>query len=182
MVYDGASVKGYLNGILQGTQTNARIIPTSGQFYAIGAGGDQNLGTNAYGKFNLAQFKIYNLPFTIKQPLPLPLYGDYIPDFSIVPLDLIIFEKDKKLVILTDDLTEYILSNIIRFSQKFRVVINIKAYNIRNIDFKSKYESNLMPESHEISEIYKKLLKFNGKFVERDSFELIPNRLDLKVI
>ena len=64
LVYDGASIKGYLNGVLQGTQTYARIIPTSGQFYAIGAGGDQNLGTNAYGSFNLAQFKLYNLPFS----------------------------------------------------------------------------------------------------------------------
>jgi hypothetical protein len=64
MVYDGASLKGYINGVLQGTQTTARIIPTSGQFYAIGAGGDQNLGTSAYGKFNLAQFKIHNLPFS----------------------------------------------------------------------------------------------------------------------
>jgi hypothetical protein len=64
MVYDGANLKGYINGVLQGTQTTARIIPTAGQFYAIGAGGDQNLGTNAYGKFNLAQFKIYNLPFS----------------------------------------------------------------------------------------------------------------------
>ena len=64
LVYDGASIKGYLNGALQGTQTYTRIIPTNGQFYAIGAGGDQNLGTNAYGKFNLAQFKMYNLPFS----------------------------------------------------------------------------------------------------------------------
>jgi len=64
MVYDGASLKGFINGVLQGTQTTARIIPTAGQFYAIGAGGDQNLGTNAYGKFNLAQFKIYNLPLS----------------------------------------------------------------------------------------------------------------------
>ena len=63
MVYDGASVKGYLNGVLQGTQTGARTIPTNGQFYAIGAGGGQNMGTSAYGNFNLAQFKIYNLPF-----------------------------------------------------------------------------------------------------------------------
>jgi len=120
---------------------------------------------------------IYNLPFDIKQPLK---FESYLPHYSIVPLDLIIFEKDKKLVILTDDLTEYKLSNIIRFSQRFHVVINIKAYEIKRIDFKSKYESK--PESHEISEIYKKLLRLNGKFVERDSFELIPNRLDLKVI
>jgi hypothetical protein len=69
MVYDGANLKGYINGVLQGTQTTARIIPTAGQFYAVGAGGDQNLGTNAYGKFNLAQFKIYNLPFTDKDLL-----------------------------------------------------------------------------------------------------------------
>ena len=64
LVYDGASIKGYLNGVLQGTQTYARAIPTNGQFYAIGAGGDQNLGTSAYGNFNLAQFKIFNLPFS----------------------------------------------------------------------------------------------------------------------
>ena len=69
MVYNGASLKGYINGVLQGTQTTARIIPTSGQFYAIGAGGDQNLGTSAYGKFNLAQFKIHNLPFSDKDIL-----------------------------------------------------------------------------------------------------------------
>jgi hypothetical protein len=64
MVYDGANLKGYINGVLQGTQATSRIIPTAGQFYAIAAGGDQNLGTNAYGQFNLAQFKIYNLPFS----------------------------------------------------------------------------------------------------------------------
>jgi hypothetical protein len=64
MVYDGTSLKGYLNGVLQGTQTYARVIPTNGQFYAIGAGGDQNMGTSAYGSFNLAQFKLYQLPFS----------------------------------------------------------------------------------------------------------------------
>ncbi|MBP6459401.1 MAG: discoidin domain-containing protein [Crocinitomicaceae bacterium] len=64
MVYDGTSVKGYLNGVLQGTQTYARVIPANGQFYAIGAGGDQNMGTSAYGNFNLAQFKLYNLPMS----------------------------------------------------------------------------------------------------------------------
>ena len=64
LVYDGASIKGYLNGALQGTQTYTRIIPTNGQFYAIGAGGDQNMGTSAYGSFNLAQFKLYQLPFS----------------------------------------------------------------------------------------------------------------------
>ena len=69
MVYDGTSVKGYLNGDLQGTQTGVRTIPTNGQFYAIGAGGNQNMGTSAYGNFNLAQFKLFNLPFTDKDIL-----------------------------------------------------------------------------------------------------------------
>lgn len=69
MVYDGATVKGYLNGVLQGTQTGARTIPTDGQFYAIGAGGRQNMGTAAYGNFNLAQFEIHNLPLTDKEIL-----------------------------------------------------------------------------------------------------------------
>ncbi len=69
LVYDGASIKGYLNGVLQGTQTYVRAIPTNGQYYAIGAGGDQNLGTSAYGSFNLAQFKLYNLPMSDKEVL-----------------------------------------------------------------------------------------------------------------
>jgi len=66
MVYDGTSIKGYLNGVLQGSQILTRIIPINGQFYAIGAGGAQNMGTSAYGKFTLAQFKINNLPFSDK--------------------------------------------------------------------------------------------------------------------
>jgi hypothetical protein len=66
MVYDGTSIKGYLNGVLQGSQLLTRIIPINGQFYAIGAGGAQNMGTSAYGKFTLTQFKINNLPFSDK--------------------------------------------------------------------------------------------------------------------
>jgi hypothetical protein len=64
MVYDGTSVKGYLNGVLQGTQAGAREIPTTSQNYAIGAGETTNMGTSAYGNFHLAQFKLFNLPFT----------------------------------------------------------------------------------------------------------------------
>jgi len=64
MVYDGTSVKGYLNGVLQGTQAGAREIPTTSQNYAIGAGETTNMSTGAYGKFTLAQFKIYNLPLS----------------------------------------------------------------------------------------------------------------------
>jgi hypothetical protein len=64
MVYDGTSVKGYLNGILQGTQAGAREIPPTSQNYVIGAGETTNMGTSAYGNFHLAQFKIFNIPFS----------------------------------------------------------------------------------------------------------------------
>jgi hypothetical protein len=64
MVYDGTSVKGYLNGVLQGTQAGAREIPTTSQNYLIGAGETTNMGTSAYGNFHLAQFKIFNVPFS----------------------------------------------------------------------------------------------------------------------
>ncbi len=62
LVYDGTSVKGYLNGVLQGTQAGAREIPPTSQNYAIGAGETTNMGTAAYGNFHLSQFKIHNLP------------------------------------------------------------------------------------------------------------------------
>lgn len=64
MVYNGTSVKAYLNGILQGTQSYDRIIPPAGQFYGIGSQTNSNMGSGAYGKFNLAQFKLYNLPLS----------------------------------------------------------------------------------------------------------------------
>jgi hypothetical protein len=66
LVYDGANLKGYLNGVLQGKQTYNRDIPVVGQNYAIGAGDPTNMGTGAYGTFNLAQFKLYNIPLTDK--------------------------------------------------------------------------------------------------------------------
>ena len=64
MVYNGTSVKAYLNGVLQGTQTAARDIPSIAQNYAIGASETTYMGTGGYGKFNLAQFKLYNLPLS----------------------------------------------------------------------------------------------------------------------
>ncbi len=64
MVYDGTSVKGYLNGVLQGTQAGAREIPTSSQIYAIGAGETTNMGAGTYGNFSLSQFKLHNLALT----------------------------------------------------------------------------------------------------------------------
>ena len=64
MVYNGTSVKAYLNGVLQGTQTAARDIPSIAQNYAIGASETTYMGSGVYGKFNLAQFKLYNLPLS----------------------------------------------------------------------------------------------------------------------
>lgn len=64
MVYDGSTLKGYLNGVLQGSQTYERYIPSSSQNYGIGSGDRAKMGTGAYGKFNLAQFKLYNLPLS----------------------------------------------------------------------------------------------------------------------
>jgi hypothetical protein len=69
LVYDGTSVKGYLNGVIQGTQAGAREIPPTSQNYAIGAGETTNMGTAAYGNFHLSQFKIHNLPLTDKEIL-----------------------------------------------------------------------------------------------------------------
>jgi len=69
LVYDGTSVKGYLNGVLQGTQAGAREIPPTSQNYAIGAGETTNMGTAAYGNFHLSQYKIHNLPLTDKEIL-----------------------------------------------------------------------------------------------------------------
>ena len=66
LVYDGTNLKGYLNGVLQGTQAYARDIPTSSQNYVIGAGDATNMGTSAYGKFLLAQYKLYNLALSYK--------------------------------------------------------------------------------------------------------------------
>jgi hypothetical protein len=66
MVYDGATLKGYLNGISQGSQAYDRVIPPAGQFYGIGSPSSTNMGSGAYGNFYLSQFKLYNLPFTDK--------------------------------------------------------------------------------------------------------------------
>lgn len=64
MVYDGSNLKGYLNGVLQGSLSYTREIPTSAQNYAIGAPEITNMGAGGYGGFNLAQFKLYQLPLT----------------------------------------------------------------------------------------------------------------------
>lgn len=64
MVYDGSNLNGYLNGVLQGSLSYTREIPTSAQNYAIGAPETTNMGAGGYGGFNLAEFKLYQLPLT----------------------------------------------------------------------------------------------------------------------
>ena len=64
MVYDGASLKGYLNGVLQGTQSYDRIIPPSSQNYGIASQSGTNMGSGVFGNFSLSQFKLFNLPLT----------------------------------------------------------------------------------------------------------------------
>lgn len=64
MVYNGASVKAYLNGLLIGSQTYERSIPPLGQYYGIGSQSTTAMGSGIFGKFNLAQFKLYNLPLS----------------------------------------------------------------------------------------------------------------------
>ncbi|WP_396143636.1 LamG-like jellyroll fold domain-containing protein, partial [Flavobacterium sp.] len=64
MVYNGSAVRAYLNGVLIGSQTYDRTLPPSGQYYGIGSQSNTNMGSGAFGKFNLAQFKLYNLPLS----------------------------------------------------------------------------------------------------------------------
>lgn len=65
MVYNGTSLKGYVNGVLQGSQIYDRGVPTSSQNYGIGAGDRIHMGSGGgYGAFNLAQFKLHHLPLT----------------------------------------------------------------------------------------------------------------------
>lgn len=64
MVYDGATLKAYLNGVSQGSRSYDRIIPPAGQFYGIGSPSNTNMGSGLYGNFYLAQFKLYQLPLS----------------------------------------------------------------------------------------------------------------------
>ncbi len=64
MVYDGTTLKGYIDGVLQGTVTVDRAAPWEFNYnlhYAIAALDETHMGSGAFGKFNLAQFKMYNI-------------------------------------------------------------------------------------------------------------------------
>lgn len=62
VVYDGTTLNAYLNGVLQGSQSNTREIPTTNQHYAIGAAETTYMGAGGYNKFHLAKFNIFNIP------------------------------------------------------------------------------------------------------------------------
>ena len=62
VVYDGTTLRAYWNGVLQGSATNAREIPSTNQHYAIGAAETTYMGAGGYNKFNLAKFSIFNIP------------------------------------------------------------------------------------------------------------------------
>lgn len=65
MVYNGTTLKGFLNGVLQGSQTYDRTAPTSSQNYGIGTADRTHMGSGGgYGAFNLAQFTLHHLPVT----------------------------------------------------------------------------------------------------------------------
>lgn len=64
LVYDGTKSKAYLNGTLLGTQMIDRELPTSYQHYAIAASETTFMGSGGYGSFNLAHFKLHQLPLT----------------------------------------------------------------------------------------------------------------------
>lgn len=65
MVYDGVKLNAYLNGVLQGTQTNDRQLPTLGQYYTLAASETTHMGSGGInGGFNCAQFTLHHLPLT----------------------------------------------------------------------------------------------------------------------
>lgn len=67
MVYDGATAKGYVDGVLQDSKTYARTNPINNNtnlHYSIGAPCVTHMGSGAAGNFFLAQFKMYNIPLT----------------------------------------------------------------------------------------------------------------------
>lgn len=64
LVYDGTSLKGFVNGVLQGIQTVDREIPATYHHFAIASSEVTNLGSGGNGGFQLAQFKMHHLPLS----------------------------------------------------------------------------------------------------------------------
>jgi hypothetical protein len=64
IVYDGTTLRGYVNGAAAGTNTFSRTNPIEGGagiHYAIAAADITNMGDGTYASMRLGQFQVYNM-------------------------------------------------------------------------------------------------------------------------
>ena len=64
IVYDGTTLRGYVNGAAAGTNTFSRANPVEGGHgihYAIAAADTTNMGDGTYANMRLGQFQVYNV-------------------------------------------------------------------------------------------------------------------------
>lgn len=72
IVYDGATLRAYVNGAAAGTNTFARMNPIEGGagiYYAIAATDITNMGDGSYANMRLGQFLVYNTALSADQVL-----------------------------------------------------------------------------------------------------------------
>lgn len=72
IVYDGTTLRAYVNGVAAGTNTFARMNPTEGGagiHYAIAATDITNMGDGSYANMRLGQFLVYSTALSADQVL-----------------------------------------------------------------------------------------------------------------
>ena len=72
IVYDGTTLRAYVNGVAAGTNTFARLNPVEGGtgiHYAIAAADFTNMGDGSYANMRLGQFLVYNTALSADQVL-----------------------------------------------------------------------------------------------------------------
>lgn len=70
IVYDGTTLRGYVNGAAAGTNTFSRTNPVEGGagiHYAIAAADITNMGDGTYASMRLGQFQVYNVALGAEQ-------------------------------------------------------------------------------------------------------------------
>jgi hypothetical protein len=70
LVYDGSTLKGYVNGVSAGTVTFNRQAPYNGGFglyYGLGISDITNMGDGSYARMLLSRFEVYNYALTQSQ-------------------------------------------------------------------------------------------------------------------
>ena len=70
IVYDGTTLRGYVNGAAAGTNTFSRTNPIedgAGIHYAIAAADITNMGDGTYASMRLGQFQVYNVALGAEQ-------------------------------------------------------------------------------------------------------------------